>query len=299
MEKFGINSISVDNVSVIKDKIFNLHRILNCEYADIAINVASHINDLLNMGLGYYEIFAMISDELLDESLKSDILTFATESDFVLMLCERLLEFGIMPDESDLLPSDTVEETFTYVKNMLADEAYDVFSQDFSDPRGAYAGGFKEAAEGASKKRVGFCILPLEERAGTRIPGISSIILSEDLKIVAVSPVFGLDGNADMKYALLSSEFKVPTYETGDERYLEIMLETGSDASLSALLIASESFQCELFRINTSFYENDDAEIPYYSIIFKTKKQSFSDFLVYLAMFCPDYISVGLYKNLE
>ncbi len=299
MEEYVINNISIDNVTVIESKINKLSSILNCEFAEISISVAERVRELFSMGLGYSEIFAMISDEVITEELKNKIFGIFTEADFVNTLCLRLSEFNSMPTESDLLPAAEVEETFTYVKNTLSDEAYDVFSQDFSDPRVAYSQGFREAAEGTSDKSVGFCILPLEEKAGVRIPGISSIIFSEDLKIVSVSPVFGLDGNADMKYALLSSEFKIPKYEEGDERYLEILVEKEENFSLASLLFAAEKFDSELFRISTSTYETEEVENTYYSIIFRTKRPSFCELLIFLSLFCRDYIPVGLYKNLE
>ena len=52
---------------------------------------------------------------------------------------QRCKEQGVTVSSRDFFGDGEPEQTFTYVKNPLSDEAFDVFSEDFSDPRVFYA----------------------------------------------------------------------------------------------------------------------------------------------------------------
>ena len=69
--------------------------------------------------------------------------------------------------------------------------------------------------------------------------------------------------------------------------------------SLSELLMASERYGLEIYRISTSFVGDEDNQKTLYSIIFKDIGNSFSNLIVYLSLFAEEYIPVGIYKNIE
>ena len=218
---------------------------------------------------------------------------------FCEMIYEALSKKTAAPKERDFLPCENSSETFVYVKNTLADEAYDVFSQDFSDPRIRYAQSFKEALRLISEGAVSYCLLPFEERGGARLSSISELISSHDLKINAVTPVFGFDGSADMKYALVSKSFSVPELNSEDDRYLEIRLPAETDITLGTLLSAAERFHHSIYRVETLNLNIDGERKSYYTVVFRDEGHDFSLLLIYLMLFTSECTPVGIYKNQE
>lgn len=234
--------------------------------------------------------------DLISAYLKgADVLDKAS---FSLMLTARLRKEGISVSETDFLPVEKTNESITYVKNRLADEAYDVFSQDFISPTISYSDSFKEAAHSVSTGKYGYCLLPLEER-GARISAISSIIFTEDLKINSVTPVFGMDASADMKYALVSKSFFVPNVDEDDDAYLEIRISAFSSDELSDIVVAASALGISVYRVNTVNFNTEEGGAPHFTMVFKKNGADFTPFLIYLTMFSDTFNAVGMYKNLE
>ena len=150
-----------------------------------------------------------------------------------------------------------------------------------------------------SSSECEYCLLPLEERGGSRLSSIAALLFSEDLKINAVIPVFGLDGMADMKYALVAKHFSVPTIENDDDRYLEIRLRADGETQLTELFSVAALFGSQIYRINTISFDTEDGTIPHYSLVFREEGRDFSLMLLYLTLFSGAYLPIGIYKNLE
>ncbi|MBR2651037.1 MAG: hypothetical protein IKD45_05195 [Clostridia bacterium] len=308
---FSHSNVLLSNINSINRQQHTLSERKACELAFLADEIAD-IAVSLSPSMSLYEIILQLSSELpeTDRAAYESELVPLSPSRCVLavggsadgaMLCslivEKLRDRGIPITEREFLNSEAAPETFTYVKNSLADEAYDVLSQDFSDPRVAYSESFGAAAAAVADGKVGYCILPFEEVGGTRIPGIVELINSLDLKIVAITPVFGFEGNADMKYALVGRGFDIPDRDEDTDRYLEIEL-SGASVSLPLLLASAESLGASVYRINTLYKKSDPTE-AFYSIVFRDGGESFSALLLYLALFAEDYSPLGIYKNLE
>ncbi len=286
-----------------------------CELSELVFDASRAARVLSNDGYGIYEILGMLIEgscfdfgfggEISLPENRDRIISYINSIEskdkalFSEMLTESLIAENIAVAESDFLQNEKSEETFIYVKNRLADEAFDVFSQDFDDPRVSYAASFKEAARAVSLGICEYCLLPLEERGGARISGIASLLFAEDLKIDSVTPVFGLDGSADMKYALVSRKFSVPEICEDDDRYLEIRMAADSTKTLADVFAAAQALSVEIYRVNTVAFDTEDGRIPYFSIVFRKNGESFSSLLVYLTLFCSSYTAVGIYKNLE
>lgn len=311
----GEHSVLLENLRTLSSKDAESFELRICELSDAADEMYRDIKFLLDEGLDFCEALTTVSENIVlaeafdsFDAMKSNrdrmnshfILSNSEDKAiFASLLAEKLKSGGILLRENDILLGNECEHTFTYVKGALADEAYDVFSQSFEDARVAYSGSFKEAAVSTVERKVGFCILPLEEKSGSRIPTIMNMIFSYDLKINSVTPVFGFDGDADIKYALLSSSFIIPDYDEGDDRYLEILLPQQGEVDILDVSLSCKMLASQIYRFNTISFDTDEGRIPYFSVIFRTDKSSFSDLLIYLSVFCKGYISVGLYKNLE
>ena len=219
------------------------------------------------------------------------------------VLCElllaRLTDSGLPLSERDFLQESWGDETVVYVKNPYADEAYDVFSQELFDPRVKYAPSFKDAVRAVNDGEVRYCLLPLEERGGVRLPTVTELIYKNELKIDSVTPVFGFDGTADMRYALLSKGFSVPEANAEDDRYLEVRIDGYSDPSLAELLSVAEFYGVALYRVSTVVIDTEDGRQTYYSVVLRDNGRDFTPLLTYLTLFTDGFVPVGMYKNLE
>ena len=219
------------------------------------------------------------------------------KAELAALVISALRGLGIKVDESAFLKVDVRDETVAYVKNPFADEAYDVFSTELSDPRVAYVKSFKEALATVDAGEVGYCLLPLEER-GARLSTVGELIFRGDFKINSVTPVFGFDGLADMKYALVSKSFTIPTVDPDDDRYLEIRIGAGK-CDVADVLLAAKRYNITLYRINSAIYDVEGNHELYHSIVFRDDAGDFTELLTYLTAFAGDYTPVGIYKNLE
>ena len=227
----------------------------------------------------------------------SDAVAANDGAELAALLISALAERGITVGEEDFLKEELRDETIAYVKNPFADEAYDVFSTELSDPRVSYVRSFKDALNMLDAGEAGYCLLPLEER-GARLSTIGEMIFRGDFKINSVTPVFGFDGLADMKYALVSKSFTVPPIDEDDDRYLEIRI-AARECDISDILLAARRYNVALYRINSSIYDIEGNNELYYSIVFKEDGSDFTELLAYLTLFFGDYTPVGIYKNLE
>ena len=162
-----------------------------------------------------------------------------------------------------------------------------------------YSKTLAETARAVNLSEYQYALLPLEEKGGARIPATAELIFREDLKINSVTPVFGFEGLADMKYALVSKHFTVPDVKPDDDRYLEIRLRTDSSIPLPELLLASSALGASIYRVNTISFDTQDGQLQHYSVVFKDEGKDFSALLIFLTLFAGNYTAVGIYKNLE
>ncbi len=312
--EFFASDVNLSELSMLSAEQSALIEARICEISEMADDAAKFSANVMSEGMGVYDAFALISpgitfgesdvhsDALSDNVPRifaySKTLNLNDKAVFSQLYTDKLMRLGYSISESNLLPLGEPEETFVYLKSVYADEAYDVFSQGFANPRVRYVSSLKEAVSSVIDGEAGYCLLPLEER-GARLPTIEEMLYRADLKIVSVTPVFGFDGSLDMKYALVAKQFTLQRYTKEDDRYLEIRLPTDSDTSLSELLSVADAYGIGVYRINTASYHTESGERSSYSIVFHSEGESFTTLLVYLTLFVYDYTPVGIYKNLE
>lgn len=285
-----------------------------CEIAELADRAVASSLEMIADGAGIYDILMMTSEEyrsdgsvIHTEALAENLarlqfqlerLSLMDKAHFAELYTAALRSSGISVSENDFLRESPSAETFVYVKNAYADEAYDVFAEEFEDPRVRYAVSFKEAVGLVDSGEVTYCLLPLEER-GARLATIAELLYRYELKINSVIPVFGIDGTADIKYALVSRGYTVPTRDPDDDIYLEIRLAGDGAATLSELLTVAESYSIRVYRVNTLAFPTEEGRKEYYSVVFSGEDVDFTTLLVFLTLFSVDYTAVGIYKNLE
>ncbi len=312
---FFENEVTVSNLKLIAKEQSKLEEKRICEISELAYAAAQTAKQMLHEGYTVYEVLSLISEgvftfheepheaRLVENTSKLfEYIRLTNIYDKVIfseLFVKKLRDFGFEIREEDFLFSKKGNESITYVKNSLADEAYDVFTQDFSDPRVKYSRTLKEAVRAVTSDEVEYCLLPLEERGGSRISATAELIFFDDLKINSVTPVFGFEGLAEMKYALVSKHFTIPEFADGDDRYLEIRLRVDSSLSLSEIFLAADTLGATIYRVNGVDFSSEEGPVPHYSVVLKSDKSDFCNMIVFLTLFAGAYTPVGIYKNLE
>ena len=302
----NINALSKEQSIIFEKRICELS-----ELADEAVRLALE----LSSDFGIYELLGFISEGVsfsdfcehgfaLPKNASKikgylNSLSVYDRAVFSDLFLKKLREVGISVSEKAFLPDGNGDLSVVYVKNRLSDEAYDVFADMLVDSTVSYAESFRDAALAVAEGKKEYCILPLEENDGARLATIAALLYKHDLKISSVTPVFGIDGSADVKYALVSKHFSIPTVNPDDDRYLEIRLRADGSLTLSELFSASDMLGATVYRINTVKFKSDEGDIPYYTIVFRDEENDFSNLLVFLTLFAGGYTAVGIYKNLE
>ncbi|MBR3681086.1 MAG: hypothetical protein IKL79_03680 [Clostridia bacterium] len=305
---------TIKNLSRISERTATLTELRILELHDMASALVTYARALASDGLFGYEILSAVRT---DEKITATPSTEGTPAELKSPLNRSLsllsgIDRAVLSDlfvagarecrlpvlEADLLSEGEGEETFIYLRNSLSDEAYDVFSSELDAPRVKYAATLNECARATEAGEVRFCLLPLEERGGSRLPTVSELIYRFDLKINAVTPVFGFDGTADLKYAMLSRDFVIPECGDGDDRYMELRI-SADDPVIGELFTAVSYFGHTLYRTDTVSFDTEGERDRFFSLVIRDGGEGFAPLLVYLSLFAEDFTPVGIYKNLE
>ncbi len=312
---FNMSAVTRKNLEKISEEESIAFERTICELSELSDSAVSFASELFDDGLDIYGILSLLSEELsfsfaapshadaLDENLhrlrlSSGASLSTARAIFAELLTEKIRARRFPLSEESFFPKESADELFTYVRNPYSDEAYDVFSQEFADPRLKYAQSFKNAVASVTDGEATFALLPLEETGGARLPTVSELIYRNDLKINSVTPVFGADGTSELKYALVSRRIVPFDINGDDDRYLEIRISL-SAKSLAEIICAAELYGIEVYRINTVTLSADDAAESFFGIVFRGEGCDFTRMLVYLTLFTDDFVAVGMYKNLE
>lgn len=311
---FSPSRVTYSNLDLLAKEQGKLHEAAICEMSFAARSVAGSWVDQINDGMSINELVSALSEEILfppaEPSADTPDFTVDSVRAFIkqqneigkAVFAERLVyelsELGVSVGEASYLDTEAQPQTFAYVKNSLSDEAFDVFSQEFSDPRVVYVQSFKEACMAVVDRMVGYCILPFEEKGGARIPTISALVSSLDLKIIAITPVFGFEGTAGMKYALVGRSFIIPDREDTTDRYFELTVSCNSGVSLGEILGVAEYMSLSVYRVYTVVSDDFESD-AWFTLILKDGGTTFANFLTYLSLFVGEYEPTGIYKNIE
>ncbi len=312
-EAFEPSEVLLQNISSIEKEQSLLEEKRICELAALADGAAKYLASLDAGGMPIVDAFSLLFLEedgaavLHSEAIApcvphlkvhAKLLSMLDRSVFVSLLRDSVARLGLCPTEADFLPPSEAPEIFTYVKNFYADEAYDVFSESFSDPRVFYCDTLKEAIASVEEGRAGYCLLPLEEKGGARLVGVSEMLFRSDLRIASVTPVYGYGEETDLTYALVSRGFRIPAVVSDDDRYLELRLPK-EGARLSELLFAAETFGAEVYRIHSLRLEDTAGKRAFYSLVLRTEGKDFVPLLIYLSTFITEFTPIGIYASLE
>ena len=302
---FSVNPVIEENLRSLALSLKRESDLRLCEWASLAEGMADAICRLLDDGFlpseAVMAFIASLPDDpfLPDDTQVSSVFAASERASLCCILTDILKERGHALCEGDFLPREDAMPVVAYVKNPYADEAYSVFAEEMPDLTVRYASSFDEVVRQLVSGEVGYCLLPLEESGGLRLSTVERLMHAHDLRIARVTPVFGPDGTADLRYALVCQSVSATPYQAEDDRYLELRLPLGADAVLTDLFIPAHLLSFSVYRVQTVSFGTGEDRDPYLSAVLCGQGADFTALLLYLAMFCREAVVVGLYRNLE
>ena len=197
-------------------------------------------------------------------------------------------------DSENIFDSDTV----VYLKNPLADVAYNIFSKLLGDPRAVYEETFSDVCEEVYYSRAPYCILPLENSEDGRLASFGNMIRKYELKIVLTCSVESANGKTT-RFALLKRELARIQCKAGmaDGEYLEIGLNLGDEQKLCEVLQAAGYFGYSLNKIDSLPIYYSEKEY-YFDVILKGKGE-LNKLLSWLELEIPRYEVIGIYTHIK
>ena len=312
-EAFAPSEVLLRNISLLSQEQSVLQERRICELAAVADAASEYLASMDAGGMPLVDALSLLFFESEDaprppaDAIKECVpslflhlgmLSVLDKISLTLLLGECLKKRDLRLTEADFLAPSGAPETFTYVKNLYADEAYDVFAQDFSDPRIFYSETLKDAVAAVAEGRAGYCLLPLEEKGGARLATVSEMLYRSDLRIASVTPVYGYGEENDLTYALISRGFRIPPVEKDDDRYLELRIPKNA-CPLSELMVALEGFGIEVYRIHSLRVSVEGERKAFYSLVFRAEGKDFVPLLTHLSIFFKDFTPIGIYASLE
>ena len=304
---FFVHSVIKENLDDLSVSLAREAQLRLCEWASVAETAADAFASWMADGLNTVEAIAELSSVIGEGDLPfgssaGTAPAFARAYERV-HLCRTLVDFlaarGCVLTEDDFLPPDAPSPVVAYMRNPYADEAYDVFAEEIADLTLRYVSSFDEGVRLLLAGEVGYCLLPLEESGGLRLSTVERLLHRYDLRIGRVTPVFGPDGTADLRYALVCRSASAAPYSTEDDRYLELRLPLSEESVLSDICVLSEAFGLSLYRMQTVSFGEGEGKDSYLCAVLCGTGANFAAVLLYLSVFCRRATVVGLYCNLE
>lgn len=188
--------------------------------------------------------------------------------------------------------------TVVYLKNPLADIAFNKFSKCLNDARVLYQESFTDVCEEVYYSRQPYCVLPIENSDDGRLSGFRNMIRKYELKIVLTCNVESANGKVT-KFALLKRELaKIDCPEAINEgEYLEIGFNFGEEAKLVKVLEAANYFGYKLNKVDSLPIYYSEKEY-YFDAVF-SGNGDIKRFMFWLELEVPRYEIIGIYTHIK
>ena len=203
-------------------------------------------------------------------------------------------------NEVEELENDTVFSTdiVSYLRNPLADIAFNNFSKLLKEPRVAYGESFSDVCEDVYYGRTPYCILPIENSDDGRMTGFCNMIRKYGLKIVLTCKVDSANGKST-GFALLKRDIAKIECKSGisDGEYVEFGFNFGEKIRLQEVLQAASFFGFSLHRVDSFPIYYSEKEY-YFDVIFKGNGD-LKKFLFWIELEIPRFEIIGLYTQIK
>lgn len=175
-------------------------------------------------------------------------------------------------------PPKTSGETVACVKSRASDDAYLAFAAEMNEPRVSYLHDLNEVAQSVLYGKNAYGIFPM---ANGR-----PILQKYGLRIAKRLTLSGGDG-AETVFVLAKKDLDIP--ESAENAFFEFTVRTDDP---SRIILASEVCSMKLSRISYS------AESGSLTVTLGISDEGFCGFLTHLSLNYPDFVPIGIYKEL-
>lgn len=176
----------------------------------------------------------------------------------------------------------------TYVKNAIADIAYDIFAEAFEKCSVSYAHDFVSAAEDVYYSKADYVLLPVFSTNGGRMSRFSAIIEKYELKGVLSCRVYSTKDDSETEFLLLSKNTEF-FFSTKDEDICFEITVSDPHKTLSPIIDAARAFNASCRAVYT---EQDRADI-----IFDITKADINALCLYIFLEFPRHNVKGIYVS--
>lgn len=175
-------------------------------------------------------------------------------------------------------PPKAPGETVSSVKSRASDDAYLLFASEMTDPRVSYVHDLNEVCENVLYGKTAYGILPIANG--------KQLVIKYGLKTAKRLKIKNSDGT-DTAFVLVKKDLDIP--EKAENAYFEFTVKTDDP---SKILLASEV--CSMKAASLSY----SAENQTLSVTLSISENGFCGFLTYLSLNHPDFIPLGIYKEI-
>jgi prephenate dehydratase len=199
--------------------------------------------------------------------------------------------------------SSVAEGRIAYLQNTYTDEAYMYLSSVLKSSKASYYGSMADVCESVRNNQCEFCILPIETKRDGKLLSFYESIISYKLKIIAEHDITEPGKANYTRYALLGKNDGLQgLYSKGKahKRFFEFIVHDFDNVSVSEILLAADFCSLKLQRIDTlELSEFSDGSTLPVSFVFRIDEADMMTFLSFLKIDCPDYISLGIYTQIQ
>ncbi len=185
-------------------------------------------------------------------------------------------------------PLSDAGETVACVKSRITDTAYLRFASEMSEPRISYVSDLNEACESVAYGKTAYCILPISIPSDGRLPSFRVLSLKYSLKTAKCCKISNKDGTFSL-FALLKKEPEIP--KNADNAYFQFVLNT--DKTPTELLSVAECYKMK--PVSVIFTPENGGQSD---IVLKISESGMCPFLSYLSLTYPDFVSLGIFKEI-
>lgn len=206
------------------------------------------------------------------------------------VLCTRLCDIlgikGIMSVSTFFDESEEGDGSICYVKSPYADAAYLSFAKTREDARAFYCEDFTQVCEDVYYGRSTYCILPISNSKDGRLGSFRNLVTKYSLVTVQTVKVQSQD--TETLFALVKRDLEIP--KTADGVFFEFRVP--SCEHLGAVLTVARACSMEASSVDMR------SEGGICDIVLRVNDGGICGFLAYLSLEHPDFIPLGIYKEI-
>jgi hypothetical protein len=252
---------------------------------------------ICNSYLGMVEIFNSIKSYTEHMTVSDKILLCFAVCEYFQERNNLSFKFEVMPSAIESVRSDALNK-IAYMKNKYTDKAKGAFTSLLGTNRFTLVNSFSLACDEVISGNCEFALLPVENSTDGVLYSFYSLIENNELNISATCEI--TDIQDDFKTTRFALVCKNPTNvmpRKNHSRYFEFIYNAGDGVSIYDMLSAAQMCGLRLILHNS-------IPIPYKTeeyrghFIFCADNCSLDVYLLFLTVFAPQYISLGIYTKI-